>query len=108
MHFLQRARWGMSLAAILTVAGCLPNRAALSPDGRQLYFATNDDAGFEIKDSSHLYALDIETGRLRALTDASGRIRVLRLDPLCYIMGEYGSVSRKLGHHGFTRIARKE
>lgn len=39
--------------------------------------------------------------------DAAGRIQVSRLDPLCYIMGEYWSVSRKLGHHGFTRSAKR-
>jgi flavin reductase (DIM6/NTAB) family NADH-FMN oxidoreductase RutF len=35
--------------------------------------------------------------------DASGRVQVSKLDPLCYMMGEYWSAGRKLGHHGFTR-----
>jgi flavin reductase (DIM6/NTAB) family NADH-FMN oxidoreductase RutF len=35
--------------------------------------------------------------------DDSGHIRVDRLDPLCYILGEYWSAGRKLGCHGFTR-----
>ena len=39
--------------------------------------------------------------------DESGRIRVSALDPLCYIMGEYWSVGRQLGSHGFTSQTRR-
>ena len=34
--------------------------------------------------------------------DARGRIAVEKLNPLCYLHGEYWSVGRKLGYHGFT------
>lgn len=34
--------------------------------------------------------------------DAKGRIAIEKLDPLCYILGEYWSLGRKLGFHGFT------
>ncbi len=37
-----------------------------------------------------------------ALDDA-GRVRVDRLDVLCYVHGEYWSLGRRLGTHGFTR-----
>ncbi len=37
-----------------------------------------------------------------AVLDASGHICVEKLDPVCYIMGEYWSAGAKLGHHGFT------
>lgn len=32
-----------------------------------------------------------------------GGIAVTTLNPLCYILGEYWSVGKCLGHHGFTR-----
>lgn len=35
--------------------------------------------------------------------DADGRALVDRLDPLCYLHGEYWSCGRRLGRHGFTR-----
>jgi flavin reductase (DIM6/NTAB) family NADH-FMN oxidoreductase RutF len=35
--------------------------------------------------------------------DGKGRILGERLDPLCYLNGEYWSAGRKLGFHGFTR-----
>lgn len=34
--------------------------------------------------------------------DSNGRIIVEKLDLLCYAMGEYWSVGRRLGTHGFT------
>lgn len=38
-----------------------------------------------------------------AFLDADGRIAVDRLDVLCYLHGEYWSLGRRLGAHGFTR-----
>ena len=35
--------------------------------------------------------------------DAEGRIDVARLDPLCYLHGQYWTTGRPLGRHGFTR-----
>jgi len=35
-----------------------------------MYFALNDEGGVKIKDSSNIYALDVETGALEALTDS--------------------------------------
>lgn len=35
--------------------------------------------------------------------DPSGRILVERLDVLCYVQGEYWSMGKRLGTHGFTR-----
>jgi len=35
--------------------------------------------------------------------DEDGRVRVDKLDPLCYLHGQYWSCGNKLGHHGFTR-----
>jgi flavin reductase (DIM6/NTAB) family NADH-FMN oxidoreductase RutF len=35
--------------------------------------------------------------------DDRGRILVDKLDPLCYLHGEYWSCGKKLGWHGFTR-----
>ena len=60
------------LGLAMVAAGCLPNRAAVSPDGKTFYFSLNEEGGgFEVKDkeSSNLYALDIESARLTALTD---------------------------------------
>jgi hypothetical protein len=56
-------------ALAAAIAGCLPNRGAVSPDGGTFYFSLNKEAGFEAKDGSNIYALDVETGRIRALTD---------------------------------------
>jgi len=70
MPCLRAARWITALVALGTLAaGCLPNRGAVSPDGRTCYFSLNKDAGFEAKDAANVYALDVETGRIRALTD---------------------------------------
>ena len=57
------------LGLAMLAAGCLPNRAAVSPDGKTFYFSLSAEGGFEIKGSSNLYALDIESARLTALTD---------------------------------------
>jgi flavin reductase (DIM6/NTAB) family NADH-FMN oxidoreductase RutF len=35
--------------------------------------------------------------------DEKGNIMVDRLDPLCYLHGEYWSCGRRLGRHGFSR-----
>ena len=42
------------------------------------------------------------------LLDERGRIRVEKLDGLCYMLGEYWSLGQKLGHHGFTRHIKKK
>ncbi|MCX5653680.1 MAG: hypothetical protein NTY65_03390 [Planctomycetota bacterium] len=57
------------VALAMAVAGCLPNRGAVSPDGRTFYFSLNKEAGFETKDDSNIYALDVETGRIKAITE---------------------------------------
>jgi hypothetical protein len=59
----------LGLGLILAVAGCVPNRGSVSPDGKTFYFSLNPDGGFEIQEGSNLYALNIETARLKALTD---------------------------------------
>jgi WD40 repeat protein len=70
MTWLRAARWITALAALAALAaGCLPNRGAVSPDGRTFYFTLNKDGGFEAKDATNVYALDVEAGRIRALTD---------------------------------------
>jgi len=73
---MKRSRlWCWAAAAgwvLLAGLNCLPNRAAVSPDGRTLYLSLNADAGIEVEDSSNLYALDVQTGRLEALTDSPG------------------------------------
>jgi len=38
-----------------------------------------------------------------ACLDADGTIAIDRLDPLCYMLGQYWSAGRRLGTHGFTR-----
>jgi len=38
-----------------------------------------------------------------AYLDERGNIAVERLDPLCYILGQYWSAGRRLGQHGFTK-----
>jgi dipeptidyl aminopeptidase/acylaminoacyl peptidase len=53
----------------MATTGCLPNRGAVSPDGRTFYFTLNKDAGFEAKEGTNVYALDLEAGRIRAMTD---------------------------------------
>ena len=58
-------------AVVLSGAGCLPNRATVSPDGKTFYFSLNSEGGFECNESSRIYALNVETGRLAALTEAS-------------------------------------
>jgi len=39
----------------------------------------------------------------RDCLDADGNILVERLNPLCYIRGEYWSADKRLGRHRFTR-----
>jgi hypothetical protein len=70
MTWFRAARWITALVALVAaVSGCLPNRGAVSPDGRTFYFSLNKDAGFEAKDGANVYALDVESGRIRVLTD---------------------------------------
>jgi len=70
MSWLRAARWITALVALaLADPGCLPNRGAVSPDGRTFYFSLNKDAGFEAKDGTNIYALDVESGRIKAMTD---------------------------------------
>jgi hypothetical protein len=59
----------LAAVAAVSVTGCIPNRAAVSPDGKTFYFSLNDEGGFDTNDSSRICALDIETGRLTALTE---------------------------------------
>ncbi|KPJ55600.1 MAG: hypothetical protein AMS16_03975, partial [Planctomycetes bacterium DG_58] len=50
--------------------GCLPpQRIDVSPDGKTMYFSLTDTAAYKSEESSNMYALDVEKGRLRALTD---------------------------------------
>ncbi len=37
-----------------------------------------------------------------AVLDSRGRIAIDKLNPLCYILGEYWTVGRRIGFHGFT------
>ena len=52
---------------------------------------------------------DMFTGQVIAehvdeeILDENGRIQVDKLDGLCYVSGEYWSLGRKLGHHGFSK-----
>jgi hypothetical protein len=72
MNRLRAAGLWMGLILGLALgAGCLPNRAAVSPDGKTFYFSLNDEGGYETRETSRLYALDIETGRLATLTGPS-------------------------------------
>jgi hypothetical protein len=57
------------VAFAAAVVGCLPNRGAVSPDGGTFYFSLNYEAGFPASGTSEIYALNWETGRLKALTD---------------------------------------
>jgi len=43
-----------------------------------------------------------------ACLDADGHIAVERLDTLCYVHGQYWSIGRYLGFHGFTQKASRE
>jgi len=53
--------------------GCLPpQKIDVSPDGRTMYFSLTSDGGYRSDESSNMYALDVERGRLRALTDTPG------------------------------------
>ena len=82
----------VSLALMVAGSGCGPmtiNRVAVSPDGKTLYLSLNADGGLDVDESSCLYALDVEKGRLRALTgesaargwmDVSGTRRSRRAD----------------------------
>jgi len=66
--------WGWVFAAawVLVSAGCWPNRVAVSPGGRTMYFSLNKEGGIKTEKSSNIYALDVETGVLRQLTDGPG------------------------------------
>lgn len=64
----------VSLALMVAGCGCGPmavNRIAVSPDGKTLYMSLNADGGLEVDASSCLYALDVDKGRLRALSGES-------------------------------------
>ena len=70
MSWFRTCRWIVALVVLAMAGpGCLPNRGAVSPDGRTFYFSLNKDAGFEAKDGTNIYALDVETGRIKAMTD---------------------------------------
>ena len=73
MSWLRAARWITAIVALaVATPGCLPNRGAVSPDGRTFYFSLNRKAGFEADEGSNVYALDVEAGRIKALTDGPG------------------------------------
>lgn len=60
----------LALLWVCAAAGCWPNRVAVSPDGRTMYFSLNKEGGVKTEDGSNIYALDVETAELRQLTDA--------------------------------------
>lgn len=39
------------------------------------------------------------------LLDEDGRIAIERLDPLCFVLGQYWSAGHYLGHHGYSKKA---
>ena len=41
-----------------------------------------------------------------ACLDEQGRIAIDRLDPLCFLLGQYWSAGKYLGHHGYSRERR--
>ena len=49
-------------------AGSAPNSIAVSPDGKTLYLSLNADGGLPVDESSVIYSLDVEKGRLTALS----------------------------------------
>jgi hypothetical protein len=63
----------MTVLAVAMLAGCLPNRATVSPDGQTFYFSLVTPPVRQGSQDSNIYALDIETGRLMALTDGPGQ-----------------------------------
>jgi len=71
MRRWRTAWWLAALLAAAVAAGCLPNRVAISPDGRTMYFSLGPKGPFDVTDGSQIYALDIETAGLKALTDGA-------------------------------------
>lgn len=71
---MSRQRWVrlVLLGSCLLGGGCLPNRMAVSPDGRTLYFALGENADSRLGKTSNVYALDVETGHVTALTGGPG------------------------------------
>lgn len=62
----------MVLLVAVGAAGCLPNRMAVSPDGQTLYFAVNADAQVSGGGNSNVYALEVGSGRIHALSGGPG------------------------------------
>jgi hypothetical protein len=75
MRALHLSLYLLAVLATAWAAGCLPPRGAVSPDGQTFYFPLPPDAKVSSCDQAHqtnIYALDIKTGRIRALTDGPG------------------------------------
>jgi hypothetical protein len=62
----------LALALALAACGCVPNRLDVSKDGRTLYFAIGEEGPFGRNSAMAIYAMDVETGAMSALTDAKG------------------------------------
>ena len=64
-----------------------------------------DDLAATVESLAPVDLRDAERGRsfYTVLTNDDGGIIVGKLDPLCYLHGEYWSCGTKLGHHGYTR-----
>jgi len=73
MRRWRTAWWLAALLAAAVAAGCLPNRVAISPDGRTMYFSLGPQGPFGGGGGlSNIYSLQIETAEMQALTDGPG------------------------------------
>ena len=61
-----------ALVITLFAPGCLPRRGDVSSDGRVFFFSMLVPGENEKTFGSAIFALDVETGRLKALTDGRG------------------------------------
>ncbi len=81
--------------------------------GTPIFWWVNAWAGPVVKDGNSSQSFPYQGGfndmYFQVIDDDDhGNILVDRLDPLCYMQGEYWSAGSKIGHHGFTRTRRKE